>query len=196
MLPRLVVQMLVLAALTFPAGTGLGADNIAPRAFARLSSEALTALATILMAAEALGDWGDAVALVLIVLLPKPDGGLRPIGLFASVIRLWSRARADIGRAWQAANSIPALFGGAGMGAQRAAWTIAARSEAAAAGALDTALGLLDLVKAFETIPHHLLAVAAARKGYSIAWPRTGLTFYFLISGTISSVCQGGGEKY
>ena len=166
------------AALTFPAGTGLGGDNVSPRALARLSDEALMALARILAAAEALGAWGQAVSLVLIVLLPKPDGGLRPIGLFPTIVRLWMRARTVHARAWEAAHAMPQLFGGAGMGAQRAAWTVAFRAEAAALSAQEHAVALLDLVKAFERVPHHLLAVAAARKGYPLVLLRLSLAAY------------------
>ena len=92
------------------------------------------ALARLLAAAEALGAWGKAVGLVLIVLLPKLDGGLRPIGFFPTIVRLWMRARTVQARAWEAAHAMPQLFGGAGIGAQRAAWTVAFRAEAAALG--------------------------------------------------------------
>ena len=87
-LPLLAVTAMRAAALTFPAGTGLGGDNVSPRALARLSDESLIALAIILAAAETLGAWGQAVSLVLIVLLPKPDVGLRPIGFFPTIVRL------------------------------------------------------------------------------------------------------------
>ena len=40
------------------------------------------ALIAMFLAAEALGTWSAALDLVLIVLLPKPDGGLCPICLF------------------------------------------------------------------------------------------------------------------
>jgi hypothetical protein len=46
-LPSLTVLALRVAATTFPAGTGLGGDNVAPRAFGRLSDSALLALARI-----------------------------------------------------------------------------------------------------------------------------------------------------
>ena len=177
-LPLLAVFAMRAAALTFPAGTGLGGDNVSPRALARLSDEALMALAMILAAAEALGAWGQAVSLVLIVLLPKPDGGLRPIGLFPTIVRLWMRARTVHARAWEAAHAMPQLFGGAGMGAQRAAWTMAFRAEAAALSAQEHAVALLDLVKAFERVPHHLLAAAAARKGYPLVLLRLSLAAY------------------
>ena len=106
--------------------------------------------------------------LVLIVLLPESDGGLRPIGLFPTVIRLWMRARVCIARAWESLNHLPRLFGGVGMGAQRAAWQAAFAAELAALKCQDHVQVLLDLVKAFETIPHHKLIAAARAKGYCL----------------------------
>ena len=87
------------AAASFRIETRLGADNIAPRAVLRLPVEARLMLIRIFLAAEALGDWSLALNLVLIVLLPKPDGGLRPIGLFPTLVRLWMRTRAAVARA-------------------------------------------------------------------------------------------------
>ena len=61
------------AAKTFPAGTGLGHDHISPRAFLRLSDDAINALAKLFMAFERRGSWTEILNLVLIVLLPKAD---------------------------------------------------------------------------------------------------------------------------
>ena len=71
-----------LAASSFPAATGVGADAISPRAIARLPDQMLEELAALFMLAEDTGDWSTALTLVLIVLLPKDGGGFRPIGLF------------------------------------------------------------------------------------------------------------------
>jgi len=168
------------AALTFPVGTGKGSDNVAPRAFARLSVSLLTALCVILMAAELDGRWPSIVDFVLIVLLPKTDGGRRPIGLFPALVRVWARARACAARAWEAQNARPYIFGGAGMGAQRAAWQAGFRAEAAALTGTAFAQSLLDLVKAFETIPHRPLVEAARRHGYSLWLLRMSLAAYRL----------------
>ena len=63
------------AVLTFPADTGLGKDNISPRALARLSPQALDALALLFVAFEGAGSCCQVLNLVMIVLLPKTDGG-------------------------------------------------------------------------------------------------------------------------
>eukprot|EP00959_Pyramimonas_sp_CCMP1952_P072272 1509361-Pyramimonas_sp.AAC.1 len=41
---------------------------------------------------------------LLLIMLAKPDGGHRPIGLFVSVYRLWARARRGYARRWEVAN--------------------------------------------------------------------------------------------
>ena len=123
----------------------------------------------ILVAMELLGSWAKTVDTVLIVLLPKPDGGRRPIGLFPTIVRVWMRARLQVARDWEQAHSRPCLYGGPGMGAQRAAWQAAFAVEYAARSGKHLVQSFLDLVKAFEMIPHEHIAAAAAKHGYS-AW--------------------------
>lgn len=181
------------AAASFPARTGLGGDNFAPRAVLRLPEEARCAPISILLAAEALGVWSAALNLVLIVLLPKSDGGLRPIGLFPTPIRLWMRVRATIARAWEVAHHIPSIFGGACSGAQRAAWATAFAAEASAADAKQHLASLLDLVKAFERIPHRLVAEAAGRLEFNLVILRLSLAAYRIarsigVEGTFSAI--------
>ena len=81
-----------MAAHSFRANTGLGGDNMASRAIARLSSPSIKPLIALFLCFETVGDWCQAVNLVLIVLLPNPDDGNRPIGLFPTIIRIWMSA--------------------------------------------------------------------------------------------------------
>ena len=99
-----------MAANSFLGNTGFGADNIAPRAIARLSSPSIQALIALFLCFEAVGDWCMAVNLVLIVLLPKPDGGIRPNGLFPTIIRIWMRARIWAARQWERLHDHLSLF--------------------------------------------------------------------------------------
>ena len=164
-LADLTISDIRLAAMSFPIDTGLGPDNIAPRALARLSDQALASLINVLHLVEKKGKWPEELDLVMIVMLPKPDGGSRPIGLFPTLIRIWMRARSTQARDWEAANDNKALYGGAGMGAQKAAWITAFNAESACLGGNHHAQALFDLVKAFEKIPHDLIITAARRKG-------------------------------
>ena len=171
---------ILLAAKSFPAATGVGADAISPRALTRLPQELLEELASLLMLAEDTGDWSTAVALVLIVLLPKDGGGYRPIGLFPTLIRVWMRARASVARDWEELTASPSQYGSKGMGAQRAAWTAAFSAETATESGNDHAAILLDLVKAFEMISHDELVTAAKKHGFSLKVLRLSLAAYRL----------------
>jgi len=183
------------SAASFPVGTGVGAENIAPRAILRLSDELVKALCAILMATELLGQWPAVISMVLVVLLPKTDGGRRPIGLFPALVRVWARARSMVAKQWEAGHFRCQLFGGSGMGAQKAAWQAAFRAENAALAGGRYAQALLDLVKAFEKVPHDLLIRAASKHGYSPWLLRLSLAAYRLprtigVDGTFSRCIQ------
>ena len=115
--PELWVEAVLEAAMTFPIDTGLGWDGIHPRCLNRVSKELMAWLVLILKHAEATGGWQAAVELVIIVLLPKPDGGFRPIGLLPMLPRLWMRVRKGVLVKWERANYRPYLYVGKGMGA-------------------------------------------------------------------------------
>ena len=132
------------------------------------------------MSFEQCGSWCEALDLVLIVLLPKSDGGRRPIGLFCTLIRLWMRARIWAARTWEATHASSSVFAGPDMGAQKASWQESFAAEAAALTGDEHAQGLLDLVKAFETIPHHVLVQAAASLGYPLRLLRLSVAAYRL----------------
>ena len=57
----------------------------------------------------------EVVARLLVVLLPKPQGGWRPIGLFPGIVRPVVRwLRWKVGVPWLRANPHVAVFGAAG----------------------------------------------------------------------------------
>ena len=152
-LPELCVTAALYACAAFPSDTGLGWDNLHPRALRRVSAAAIAALLRIFMLAELLGRWPEMIGIVVIALLPKVGGGNRPIGFCPSLIRLWMRMRLPVAQAWQSANDRPYFFAGEAKGADVAAWKQAARAEVGAYDGLDHALALLDIVKAFDGVP-------------------------------------------
>ena len=177
---QLTLDALRWAAATFPVGTGLGWDAMHPRALCRLSDSTLLRLVAILHACERLGRWPASVWMVIIVLLPKADGGFRPIGLMPLLPRVWMRARRQIAQQWERANERPYLYAGAAKGAEVAAWKQAARAELATRGGTSYAQVLLDLVKAFERVPHDILLREARRLGYPLWLLRLSLATYRL----------------
>ena len=66
------------------------------------------------------------------------------------------------------------------MGAQRAAWMVSYRAESAARNGLHFGHSMLDLVKAYEKLPHHYIVQAARRLGYCLCTLRLSLASYRL----------------
>ena len=187
-LPRLNVQDVRAAAKSLPVNTGVGIDNEAPRAIDRLSDNAIEARIDVFQACEGEGVWGDYNTNVLTVLLPKPDGGVRPIGLLPTFIRIWSRDRMREARKWEADSANPCLFGGKDMGAQKAAWLASFRAEVTHLAQKEKIQTLLDMTNAFETIPHGKLVTTALKYGYNIGLLRLSIASYRLPR---STGCEG-----
>ncbi len=179
-LPRPTVQMLRAAMRSFPAGTGLGWDAVHPRAYLRLSDSVLEALIDIFMRAEATGRWPAGIGLVVVALLPKGDGGFRPIGLFPSLIRIWMRMRRDLAQKWEREHARDYFYAGEAKGAQVAAWQQAFRAEAAAQLDATYVQVLMDMVKAFERVPPAVLAREAAATGFPLQMLRLSVASYSL----------------
>ena len=118
---------------SFAAGTGLGWDGVHPRALLRLPDDVLRQWMALLLKCEREGRWPQLVGIVVVVLLPKPDGGSRPIGLLPHLPRVWMRARRDEAKQWEVQCDRPFLYAGSGRGSTVAAWRQAARAEVAAA---------------------------------------------------------------
>ncbi len=174
------VARLRAALKSFPEGTGLSWDALHPRALLRLSDERLEQLVTLLMEAERTGAWPPELAFVAIVLLPKEGGGLRPIGLFPCLIRVWMRLRRSDVEEWEVRNSRAHCYTGAGTGAHVAAWKQSARGELAAACGASYAQLLLDLAKAFEVVDHAVLVREAIAVGFPLPLLRLSLAAYRL----------------
>ena len=131
-----------------------------------------------LLECEKTGTWPKLWQLVMIVLLPKPCGGKRPIGLFPTMIHIWMRVRRQELRRWEEVHNPQAIHGAAQKSAGRAAWLAALDAEEAAGKESFHAQALLDLVKAFEAVPHEALWEAAKRHGYPLATLRLALAAY------------------
>ena len=153
------MTVLQVSANTFRAVTGIGWDKLHPRAVCQFAADSILVWVRLFILCELLGQWLGNIGVILICLLPKPDGGRRPIGLLPSLIRWWMRARLDVARAWQTAHERPYFYAGPRKGAEVASWKQAARAELPhCSPMLSYANVMLDMVKAFERVPHQWLS--------------------------------------
>ena len=100
-LPPITAKQIRSAALSFSTKTAVGEDWLHPRLVAFLSEDVRDCYAQVLNTAELSGRWPSLVSVNLINLIPKPTGGLRPIGLMATLIRIYERVRKSIVARWR-----------------------------------------------------------------------------------------------
>ena len=178
----MLVDTVLRAANTFPSELGLGWDALHPRLLTRVSRSTVEMLIRIILRAERCGRWPAKIGILIIVLVPKDDGGFRPIGLLPFITKVWMKARREVGIEWERQQARPYLFAGEHKGADIAAWKQAARAELAATASCPVgyAQALLDLIKAFERIPHSVLASEAKKLGYRLRMLTLSIATYIL----------------
>jgi hypothetical protein len=96
----------------------------------------------------------------ILLLYQKPQGGFRPIGLLPSIIRLWEYCRKEYLWKWEKENQREYNWAAPG----KSSFTVVAHQRLAVEAAGDTflsSLALLDLIKAYELVPHHRILEGA-----------------------------------
>ena len=83
------------AVRSFKERTAVGIDGIAPRQLDWLSDTLLRRVIEFLEVVEEKGRWPGNVALGLMHLIPKPQGGRRPIAIIATLVRVWVKCRKE-----------------------------------------------------------------------------------------------------
>ena len=78
----------------FKEHTGVGVDLLHPKLFSTLSRPGAQAVADLLNRVEAERQWPAHQQMLIYLLILKPNGKDRPIGLLPSLIRLWETIRA------------------------------------------------------------------------------------------------------
>ena len=153
------------ASKTFSPRTATTYDGVHPRHFSLLRDEGLEAVGKLLQIIETLGGWPRQTALVSTVLLPKPKGGWRGIGLFPALHRLYTRSCQPIFRQWELQTWRPYFAATSGKGPERVVWRQALASEAE--GSISASV-LWDLCKFFE----HLCLTRLYCRGLAADFPR------------------------
>ena len=118
------------------------------------SSGALQLWCSLLVFCERWGRWPTQTRYLLMCLIPKKDGGLRPIGLYEGLVRLWERIRQIHVRKWRAANPRQYDWRAAGSRIEDV-WKQSWHDEVAIASGEVACTTLFDLRKAFETVALH-----------------------------------------
>ena len=136
------------------------------RWFLFLSDAALQGICEFFHTCERLGLWPGAVRHAMLHLIPKREGGERPIGLVDGLCRLWELVRRPLMRAWRADTWRKYDYGARGRQSTDAVWLQSLFDEAAVEDQA-TITVLLDLAKAFESVP---LSEAWSR-GLSLGMP-------------------------
>ncbi len=167
-LPEPTPRELRLASRRFHPCTGIGADLFRPHWFAWLSDPLLAAIAKLFMRIEAAGRWPGQLMVTMVHLIPKESGGRRPIGLVASLVRLWERLRVPAIQEWRCRTMRPYNWAAPGRSAEEAVWEQSVLDEAAAGRGEVSASTLVDLAKAFEHIPLQLLWERGRSHGFPL----------------------------
>ncbi len=177
-LPRLTPGDLREASGSFKRRTAVAHDGFHMRHFAQMSDGALCALAAILEACELLGAMPRQCRLVTAPLLEKPRGGYRPICIYASLYRLWAKARQPVAAEWEDRHPRAYLSAAAGNGPADTAWRQAVRQEVTVGQGGHAASLLWDLDGFFERVDRSRLMDRARATGFPLPVLRLSLSMY------------------
>ena len=156
----------------------MGEDGLHPRAFYHLSDQVLKGIAEVLNRAESSGEWPSLVTTNLVHMIPKPTGGRRPIGVMATLVRIYERVRRGIVVDWRVLHDNGCNFMVGGKSASDAVWQQSVRDEAAQEEGIVSASVLLDLIKAFECVRLDVVWKAAERLRFPLVILRLALQAY------------------
>lgn len=177
-MPRLSVDEIRAAALTFAHATSSSFDGFHPRHFAHLDEEHITMLSLLLASVESVGSFPPPLCPSQYVFLPKPKGGHRAIALFTAIVRLWTRARKMQLDNWASIFVNPPWFAFAGgRGAVDTVWKQSLFTEARRDSDASAAV-LVDLASFFDTISLDRLWSEAKALMFPMTLARVSLNLY------------------
>ena len=143
-----------------------------------MSDPALECVALLFGMWEQVGDVSYLQRDMLTALIPKPQGGFRPIGLFRALFRVWSRARMGDVKAWAKENIPEDTF--SMLPTHKAldpVWRCQVSHLAAGEHAHTIELNW-DIKKCFENVSREILCQRASATGYPPHILRLSLASY------------------
>ncbi len=177
-LPRPTVREVRQAARRFKRATGQSADRVSPRDLADLGDDVLEVVIELMCCSELLGTVPQPIALIIVLLIAKKDGGRRPIGLLPALYRLWTRVRQPYVREWESQWDRKYFAAARGKSTTDVAWLRALRAEYATSVGATAASTLWDLHKCFEHGGHALWADEAKEVYFPLAIARMAVSMY------------------
>ncbi len=163
------------AVMSFDVNSAVGFDAISPRWLRWLSDDLLGSIAVFLHSLERLGFWPNQLAAVMVCLIPKKAGGRRPIGIEATMVRLWEKVRRPVVATWRLKVQRPFDCMATGVPCEQAVFEQTVRDEALQHRGNVSATVLLDVVKAFEGVLLSHVYDAAVTLGFPMAVLRLAL---------------------
>ena len=127
----------------------------------------------------------------MLLLYEKVQGGVRPIGLLPTIIRLWEYCRKTYLWDWGKENQRAYNWAAPGKSSSTVVTHQLLAVESTGPDFFSS-LALLDLVKAYELVPHHRILAGAIRFGFPLAILRVifavfNLDRFICIQGCFSS---------
>ncbi len=177
-LPRLSPEDLREASRLFKRNTAVAYDGVHVRHYALLSEGALEALGGLLEVCELVGTFPRQARLVVTPLLEKPKGGYRPIAVYVSVYRLWTKARRNVAAAWEEAHPRSFFSAARGNGPLDTTWRQGVRQETQVAGGGAAACLYWDLESFFECVDRIKLLQRAEASGFPMPIIRLAMAMY------------------
>ena len=114
----------------------------------------------------------------MFILLDRPQGGDRAIGLSVAPLRIWSKLRRPLATDWETEHNGSFLCGATGRPCEKAAWSLSVYAGAAQEPGGAGAAFFLDLEKFYETVQHPSALEQARRNTFPIKLMRLALASY------------------
>ena len=170
-------SMLRLVSASFKRNTAC-VDGFHPRHVGMLGESLICSLAKLFTIFEIRGAWPSTEEKVLTVLIPKQEGGLRPIALSRSLYRVYARARCVKVREWAASVRQHKVNNAKNRWVGDSTWRNQVRI-AIARSQTSVFEAQMYVKKAFDNVDRRQLLDIAKRNGYPLPELMTSLMAYF-----------------
>jgi len=177
-LPRITPQQMRQSAEKFKRRTGVHPDGVHVRQVLLLPDAALEGLADIMEVFEATGVLPAQQRCICVYLYPKPKEGVRHIGLYGFLYRIWARARQPLAGQWEQEHDLPSFAAAKNKSTTDAVWRQAVRNQRAKKDKKAIAQVIADFHKFYETVNLEDLVERAKKLGFPEVLVRAAVACY------------------